>query len=270
MLNVLVVDDDRIVLEGLHRFVDWESLGFQMIGSALSAKEAMEIIQTECVDVLMTDIMMPQEDGFQLIEDALMVNPSLKTVILSSYSEFDYAKRAFRLGSFDYLTKPIDFDELKELFTRLYKILEKETTDRRNILQSKIQVLEDASPELPPDKEETIGPVIENVINFIHQHFNENLTLQSLSEIAYVHPAYLSKLFKEKTGSNFIDYLTSVRIEKAKVLLRDISLRVYDISDMVGYSSPKHFSKLFKDTTGLTPRDYRKNCHIEAEDGDTT
>lgn len=112
------------------------------------------------------------------------------------------------------------------------------------------------------NQDRPLGVAIENVIKYINEHYNENLTLQKLAEIAYVHPIYLSKLFKEKTGENFIDYLMKLRIEKSKKLLVNVSLRIYDICKMVGYESPKHFSKVFKDLTGQTPKDYRNCCII--------
>jgi YesN/AraC family two-component response regulator len=107
-------------------------------------------------------------------------------------------------------------------------------------------------------KEKPLGFAIENVIKYINEHYNENLTLQKLSEVVYMHPTYLSKLFKEKTGETFLEYLTKVRVDKAKKLLQNLSLRIYDVCEMVGYDSPKHFCKVFKEIEGSTPKDYRK------------
>ncbi|MDR3121402.1 MAG: response regulator [Clostridiales bacterium] len=294
MLNVFLVDDDRIVLGGLRRFVDWQSLGFQVAGESETARGAVEFMQTESVDVLLTDIMLPREDGFRLIENALLINPSLKTVILSSYSEFDFARKALRLGTFDYLTKPVNFQGLMEIFRKLRVLIEAETAERQEYLQGKREYLrrlplgslpafepvgfagfaesvELSEPSEPVGFAETAapcaresgnlpGPAIERVIDCINERFYENLTLETLSRVAFVHPVYLSKLFKEKTGGNFIDFLTKVRIEKAKLLLRDISIRICDVSDMVGYNSPKHFGRLFKEATGMTPKDFREQA----------
>jgi two-component system response regulator YesN len=101
------------------------------------------------------------------------------------------------------------------------------------------------------------GLIIENVKKYLNEHYYENITLSKLSEVVYINPMYLSRLFKEKMGENFIDYLTKVRIEHAKRLLKDLSLKIYDITEMVGYKSRNHFGKTFKEITGLSLKEYR-------------
>lgn len=269
MLKLLIVDDDRIVLEGLHKFVDWNRLGCELVGTALNAKSAIDFMQNEHVDILLTDIMMPKEDGFNLIEEALLINPYMKTVILSGYSQFDFARKAIKLKVFDYLTKPVDFEELERIFTQLCKISVQENEERLQKMKNKADELAEVPIETETE-EKSVGPVVEMVLDYVKQHYAENITLPMLAEKVYVHPVYLSKLFKEKMGINFIDYLTKVRIEKAKVLLSDLSFRIYDISEMVGYTSPKHFSKNFKTVTNLTPKEYRQKSakFTEKESGD--
>ncbi len=104
----------------------------------------------------------------------------------------------------------------------------------------------------PPSKD-----VLVQIKQYIEEHFMENITLQQLSEIFYLHPNYLSRLFKEKSGKKFVDYLTGVRMENAKELLAHSSLKINDIGPMVGYETPKYFRKIFKETTGMTPKEYR-------------
>ena len=93
---------------------------------------------------------------------------------------------------------------------------------------------------------------------FIRQHYSENITLNSLAEQFYLHSNYLSKLFKEKTGKNFIEYLTEVRMEKAKELLGSSDYKIVEICTMCGYDNPRYLSKVFKQYTGMTPREYRE------------
>lgn len=526
MFNVLLVDDDQVVLECITKFVNWDEMGFRVVGTALSVPQAINILETERVDVILTDIVMPRQGGFELIHDALEINPYVKTVILSSHDDFNYAKEAMRFGSFDYLTKPVNYSELKFIFSRLYSVLNNEILEKKkqtefhdvlhvqflnnlvngffhnkgqiyikaeeigfelyngdfclirllidevfsinevnveieylnfksqlskkvneflepfgklyifdnnakeiavlfypkdtdqfesnlgnfvdiiahdekqnlwigigNIYNSLINapksyleagkaleyrfvkkekslyykkiseffkgrsvittdteariqehlvsgnetvfeeyifeilndlnkmeefnkgVLYDACIEIlliinrvlinyvdntealkqndyiairellkknsyieiktffsdflaksisviNTNREKPKGLVIESVIKYIHEHYNENITLQKLSEIAYLHPIYLCKLFKDKTGENFMDYLMKIRIEQSMKLLGDLSLRIYDVCEMVGYDSPQHFSKVFKEIVGITPKDYRKKCHV--------
>ncbi len=99
--------------------------------------------------------------------------------------------------------------------------------------------------------------LVEVVKEYVEKHYSENLTLNKIANIAYVNPNYFCEVFKNQTGENFVDYLTRVRIEKAKSLLRDISMKTYEISRLVGYESSEYFSKVFKKLVGVTPSEYR-------------
>lgn len=107
------------------------------------------------------------------------------------------------------------------------------------------------------DEAQNAVELIDRVKKYIQNHFAENLTLSVLSEVFFVCPAYLSRLFKKKTGINFVDYLTNLRMEKAKEFLAIPSMKVYTVAEMVGYENPRYFSRLFKDATGLSPQEYR-------------
>lgn len=113
-------------------------------------------------------------------------------------------------------------------------------------------------------KEETIyressqNQMLSEVLSYIRQNYRETVTLQDISEKYNYNYAYLSRVFKQETGKPFIQYLTMVRIEKAKELLRgDTSLRISDICDQVGFLDQNYFSRIFKKTVGMTPQGYR-------------
>jgi len=100
--------------------------------------------------------------------------------------------------------------------------------------------------------------IIENIKRFVQEHFKDNITVQTLAEKFYYTPNYISMLFKKETGENFKEYLTRVRIEKAKDLMKDPSLKLYQIAEGVGYNDPDYFAKVFKKYTGITPTEYRE------------
>lgn len=93
---------------------------------------------------------------------------------------------------------------------------------------------------------------------YIQQHYREALRLEDVSSAVGFNATYFSTLFKKETGQNFVDYLTDLRIGKAKELLSGDDLSVQDVADMVGYRDLKYFSKLFKKVTGVSPSDYKK------------
>lgn len=101
--------------------------------------------------------------------------------------------------------------------------------------------------------------IIRDVCNYISVHYAEGITLSSVAAAIYLSPSYVSKLFKKVTGEKFIDYLTSVRIEKAMQLLTSRDSRIYEVAEKVGYKSTKHFSQAFRAHTGKTPIEYKKS-----------
>lgn len=504
MYRIVVVDDKKAIREGLTKHLPWKELGYELVGAAAGAQEAIQLIETNCIDVLLTDIVMPDMTGLELIYFAKLINPDIKVIILSAYDRFDYAQKAIGLGAHCYLTKPVDLEELQTELLAIEQILLKDTAARRQntlfleiareqffsqllnhewkedaqirkqattlqltvptgqfvvlcaeafpsihsataireqlelaaqrlgealciekretacslLLFSKSSELEGAlttlcdslrsetlsigvsnsyfdlsvipaayqeaqkaleyrimktphavffyhrikplfqtsgelslpqkeellqhlaeenlaafqqcvgqllsertakaAPEAPYDiyltlifitnhyMEQTLGvteqisdetqqlirdmlaltspdeskrklmhyiercfsrlqsdsrkvsnQIVERAMEYIREHYNEEITLKKLSRQVYVNPMYLSRLFKEKAGISYIDYLTEVRMTNAKQLLQNLSLRIYDISEMVGYESRKHFGKIFKEHTGQSPKEYR-------------
>ncbi|SIR51600.1 two-component system, response regulator YesN [Paenibacillus sp. RU4T] len=116
MYNVWIVDDEPFILEGLARLVDWPSLQLRLAGESEDGLLALEDMKASeaAVDILITDISMPEMNGLELIRACRSRNPALKCIILSGYSEFDYVREGMRLGIENYLLKPIDMAELAE------------------------------------------------------------------------------------------------------------------------------------------------------------
>ncbi|MBB6673457.1 response regulator [Cohnella nanjingensis] len=101
------------------------------------------------------------------------------------------------------------------------------------------------------------GNVIERIERLIGERFRENLTAADIAAGVYLSPTYVSLLFKQETGETLFEYLTKVRVERAKELLLDPQTKFYEVCEAVGYSDPSHFSKVFKKMTGLTPSAFR-------------
>ncbi len=87
--------------------------------------------------------------------------------------------------------------------------------------------------------------------------YAEDVSLQSVADRINVNPSYLSRVFKQETGENFVSYLTRIRIEKARQMLRNRNVKVYEVASRVGYPNTAYFTKIFKKTTGVTPEEYR-------------
>lgn len=103
-------------------------------------------------------------------------------------------------------------------------------------------------------------PITDFVYEYLEQHYADEISLDRLAEKLNITSGYLSTYFKEKTGTNFIDYVNEVRVEKAKKLLNETNLRVQEVAKQSGYYNLNSFHRMFKKFTGVTPSQYRKGA----------
>ena len=110
--TVILADDEAQILEGIHRGIDWDALGFEVIATASNGKELLERTETLRPDLVISDIKMPFLDGLQVakvLHDNMM---HVKIVLFSGWDDFEYAQLAIRYGVSEYILKPIDFQEM--------------------------------------------------------------------------------------------------------------------------------------------------------------
>lgn len=112
MYNILLVDDEPAILNGLSQTISWAEYGFDTVASASSAAQALALLHEQTFDIILTDICMPDMDGLTLIQTVRTLYPSISCIILTAYSEFDYALKALRLGVDNFLLKPVNPAEL--------------------------------------------------------------------------------------------------------------------------------------------------------------
>lgn len=124
MRQVLIVDDETMIREGLRYVIDWKAYGFEIVGTAENGEIGLEKIEKLKPDVVIADIKMPGKNGLEMINAALEKDLSFYSIILSGYSDFEYARQAIQLGAVNYLLKPVNEDELIDI---LQLIDQKET-----------------------------------------------------------------------------------------------------------------------------------------------
>ena len=123
MFKVMIVDDEPIIRTGLKHVVDWGELGFKIVSEAKNGLDALKKLEEEPVDLIITDIKMPQMDGIELLEVLREKNNDVSVVLLSGFAEFAYAQKGLSLGAIDYLLKPMDPTNIKEVLEKVYKNL---------------------------------------------------------------------------------------------------------------------------------------------------
>ena len=458
MYRLVIVDDEDYILRQLSTLFHWEEMGFCVAGAFTSGEQCLRYAQSHPVDALLTDIRLGEMTGLELTAAVRALHPKLETVLISAYSEFEYAREALGLGVSDYLLKPIRFNDIDCCFTRLrqrmdarfemeaefialqrsklysdilcgviasreeaarspeaevwlqspdgarfslltlefpgqafpnrhrtalrslakelcgascvllsevrpgtlsallifdaatsadppLKTLESRcreqfpfimaasvtglyddvfalAADYRNILvqnlenqsmlrqlrtymnsgesdsagrflsaylecrhldlaeaiafssqlldgdrlnREDIQTIEDvvravcsaydlrAAAETPEQR-------IEHAQRYIEDNLDADISLESVAQYCSLTPTYFSRFFKQVTGERFITYLVKRRIERAKLLLNDESVRIDDIPNRVGYYSRSYFYKIFAAETGMTLAEYRRRA----------
>jgi two-component system response regulator YesN len=451
-LELLLIDDEHYIVEYLKHLINWPKFGMTTVLTTANAIEGRQILDRNQIDVLITDIRMPEVSGIDLLERIAKKRLRTRTIFLSGYSEFEYARKAIRYGLFDYLLKPIEKADLERVMARLAAKLRRAATTTTAVWEKQDQIdgfgyllaimsknplhfmvdhyneideklahaaqsfcffssmhrkpIQQKDAWLRPfcwqtstrmvgmltvtaaqewmrsdptlrcsrsfcftdkgavrdiffrfffdtdpcgerfksaarwlldahqknrlgreqmlaqvaqidtdggrlaftfetlcffylqkrlgatcnagellfdrltDPERTIRTIVDRLDNqhnqlpaansqtiirfiqtYVRDHLSEELTLEKLGKQVYLHPVYLSKLYKQSTGENLSLYVTRTRLDRAAALLVDPELRVADISRLVGYRNPQYFIKLFKERFRVTPLKYRR-CHL--------
>lgn len=123
MYRVLIVDDEKIERTGIRFLLGQLEEEFE-IHEAVNGKEALEWLQTNCADILLTDVKMPFMNGIELLEQIYGQFPQMKRLVFSGYGEFEYARQAMRCGVAEYILKPVDPAEFKRVMLRILHSLE--------------------------------------------------------------------------------------------------------------------------------------------------
>lgn len=352
MYKVLIVDDDKVSRYILKRYDKWNKFEFSIEAEACDGKEALNKLAINKFDLVITDIKMPGMNGIEFLSEIKSMNYDICVILMSTYSDFEYAKQGIRLGAFDYIIKPVNNDMLDEALKRaeLYlnkkhieeekKQLEKNLipyysqssvnnlvaviasgnfqaieeaeklfTDMTYITEENLLKTELAFNNLLLKLKEEIFKVwpwlkkfqhsiiyeeissmksieeiktvffeeIKNMVEIIRkfelhqtdslvkitceyilQHVEEEISLEKVAQEVHANKDYVGKLFKQATGYNFKKYVTKVKMEHAKYLIKMDYYKNYEICEKLGYSNVDYFSRLFKNYTGYTPMEFRK------------
>ncbi len=249
---ILIVDDELRTINGISTTLKrQEDISLEIL-TAKNGVEALNILQEKEIYLMLLDIKMPELDGLSLLKKMEKEDMRVTTILLTGHAEFEYARSAIRLNVFNYLLKPINKDILiKEVRRGLEH-------NRENLMLEKGFKMVESYPDLfEESKVSSNNPMIKEAINYINNNLSRTLSLENIAKYVCLNESYFSALFKEEMEITFSDYLTQVRIKKAKQLLIENKLRVYEIADKVGYHSSKYFIKVFHEQVGVTPNNYR-------------
>lgn len=257
MYRVLIADDELMVVSSLKKRVKWEQYGFEIIAEANNGIEAYEKILELHPDIVFTDIRMPGMSGLELIRKVYELSLNIYFVVISGYAEFDYAQKAVNFGALGYCLKPFERDELGIVLARVKAVLDKDKVAYDNEL-CREQLVPGTFPE-----DETGNETYLKVLKYVNANYCRDITVQSVANIFFINPNYISQLFKRKKGETFTEYLTSLRMKRACSMLKASAVAVHEVADSVGYRDYFYFAKVFKKATGMTPKEYRDSDAVK-------
>lgn len=249
--QVLIIDDEIFMCEALKQVIHKYCSEYEVVDIAYNGIEGLRHVENRKkndlqYDLIFTDIRMPKMDGLKFLKSIREKGINTPVIIITGHSEFEYSRTALRLGATDYILKPLDRNEIREVLDHL-------TEQMRKVAMS---VDEDVW-----EKTNNRSEMIQSMLEYMEQYYMEDLSISFFSGKTNFNPSYLSRIFKLETGKGFIQQLIDIRIKHAQRLLVTTGLHASEIGEKVGYSDKNHFGKIFKKEIGLPPGVYREQMN---------
>lgn len=210
---------------------------------------------------------MSQADGIAVARFMHQNMRQTKVILLTAYADFSYAKQAISYGVVEYVTKTGDFGDVVEAVKKSIQQIEQDRKAQA-ALQNSSQATRQYIPYthlitlLKPNSQQLqeqrggIDLVVETT-QYIKQHIDEAITLNQIAAYIGVNESYLSRVFSSRTGSTIKNTINTIKMEKAKELLTNTNLKIYEIAMQLGLENTTYLSHLFHQYTGCTPMEYR-------------
>lgn len=229
--KILLVDDDAIFREELKCSLE----GYEVIEAA-SGQEALALLRKPNeIDLVILDVVMPGLNGIDTLKEIRRLSPQIGIIMLTGFSSKDTAVEALRARADDYIEKPPDIERTR---ATIEKVLE---SRRGTIFGS------DGS-----------GNKVERIKRFALRNCYKRTCLKDAAAAVYLSPKYLSRIFKQSTGTRFSDFRLKIKIDEAKTILSTTDYNINQVSEKLGYQNAESFIRIFKKITGSTPTEYRK------------
>jgi len=253
MIKILVADDEGYERDILAEILDKRFGREAEVRMVENGRLAVDAATLWAADVVLMDIEMPGIDGIDAAKQILAQRPECKMIFVTAYSLFTYAHEAVKLGACDYILKPVEADDVERAVRRA--AAQADAQRQLEAIASSGELLESA------DNYDKTAVLMGKVKKYLqHNYMIHDISLDSVSAILDLNASYFSSLFKRTFQVNFLDYLTDLRMDAAKELLKDPLRSTAEVANMVGYDSANYFTRAFKKKVGMTPTDYRRGA----------
>ncbi|MFC4098224.1 helix-turn-helix transcriptional regulator [Paenibacillus xanthanilyticus] len=248
MYKVLLVDPNRRSREETDQLLDWRRLGFDIQAYANDSSEALALLASDQVSLVLISLKDPHANGMRTCEH-IRQKSTVPIILIGGPDDFHMARRALAFQVSDYIAEPL----------RAADVLESLHAVKKQLDGVSLQLPLKALPKRNPDM-----PIIDIVKQYVQEQLNQNITLKKISTLLHFNCAYLGQKFKDHENMSFNEYLLQQRMEKAKLLLEQTDMRIYEIASEVGYTEIDWFYKKFKAYTGASANEYRKQITVTA------
>lgn len=275
MYKVIIVDDEPVIVEGLQKGIEWSNWNCEIVGTAGNGVDGLRLVRELKPDMLISDISMTNMDGLTMVAAIKSEYPEIEVCLLTGFRNFEYAQQAIKLGVTRFLLKPSKFDELEEAIEAMTNNLksrgelgeEIESDDIWDLNVPEEKYLFEKFIKNRPTTDENTGEkikftdangyIVKSAILYMYENYKLKIGLLDVAEQCFVSNWHLSKLLNKYAGKGFFEILNTIRLDKAKELLDNTTLKIQAISEMVGFQDVTHFSRIFKNFEGVSPKEYR-------------
>ncbi|RKX88234.1 MAG: hypothetical protein DRP58_00960 [Spirochaetes bacterium] len=244
-MKIIIADDEEYVRFELKELLLEINPDLELT-EVINGTEFLEKLNKNIYEAAFVDIKMPGLSGLEVIEKIIFKNLQTEWIILTGYSNFDFAKKAINLGVTEYLLKPVSKSELQEVLKKIEK----------NMARKSGKLIIDETIE---GSSETIH-LVRTAERVVRERFSEQIGVAQIADELGVTPNYLSTLFKKYTHKTFIKYITEIRMKESLELLKQPGINVKKATELLGYSSSRHFARLFRESYDISPSEYIGKC----------
>lgn len=281
MHKVIIVDDEIRFRKFLYSIIDCHACGFKVCAEARNGIEALWEAERNLPEVALVDINMPYMDGLQLSEKLKERFPEISIILITGYIDFEYARKAIKIGAIDYLLKPFHEDELLTLLHKVKASIQKRN-EERNAVQLDISHQREKLLNVFINKE-SISPtdvrmnhafsiqihgnllsksrkLLDSAKEYIEIHYSDSqLSVELIARKLYINSSYLRRIFKKELDTTVTGYIITIRMQKAKELISEGNMKLSEVSERVGYNYFAYFSTSFKKYYGITPSEFENS-----------
>jgi DNA-binding response OmpR family regulator len=257
--TILLIDDEPLITEVVRGHVTDRGFHFQ---AAPNGEEGLRLAASEPPDLILLDLRMPGLNGCEVLA-RLKQNPAtnhLPVLFFSACDALEEKLRAFQLGAVDYITKPVDEEELMvriQLHLRI-SLGEKTQARRLEAYEQRYGTLaDDGAPDTPPQLSAPRARKIRQLRNYLESHLSSPFSLDQLAAHLATNPKSLNRDFQILYGVTVYAWLRERRLLRAAELLRTTDITITQISENTGFSSSAHLTNAFKTRFQIIPSQYR-------------